>query len=80
VILCAGAIGSPQLLMLSGIGPVNHLTKLNIDVVKDAPVGENLMDHPTFFGLTWTINTSISLLIQDQFNPLNPYITDFLIN
>jgi len=79
VILCAGAIGSSQLLMLSGIGPVNHLTKLNIDVIKDAPVGENFMNHPAFFGLTWTINTSISLLTQDQFNPFNPYITDFLI-
>lgn len=79
VILCAGAIGSPQLLMLSGIGPVKHLTKLGIDVVQDAPVGENLMDHPTFYGLTWTINTSISLQLVEQMNPINPYITDFLL-
>jgi len=79
VILCAGAIGSSQLLILSGIEPVNHLTKLNIDVIKDAPIGENLMDHAVFYGLTWTINTSISLQIQDLFNPFNPYITDFLI-
>lgn len=79
VILCAGAIGSPQLLMLSGIGPAKHLTKLGIDVVKDAPVGENLMDHVAFFGLTWTINASISIVISEQVNPINPYVTDFLL-
>jgi choline dehydrogenase len=46
VILCGGAIGSPQLLMLSGIGPGDHLRKFNIPVVCDLPgVGENLQDH-----------------------------------
>ena len=46
VILCAGAIGSPQILMLSGIGPATHLQKLGIPVVANAPgVGENLHDH-----------------------------------
>ncbi|XP_071561836.1 uncharacterized GMC-type oxidoreductase Mb1310-like [Temnothorax nylanderi] len=80
VILSAGTIGSSQLLMLSGIGPAKHLTELGIDVVQDAPVGENLMDHLTFFGLAWTINASISLIIPEMVNPVNPYITDFLIN
>ncbi|XP_011164993.1 glucose dehydrogenase [FAD, quinone] [Solenopsis invicta] len=79
VILCAGAIGSSQLLMLSGIGPTKHLTELGIDVVQDAPVGENLMDHVAFFGLTWAINASISLLMSEQLNPINPYVTDFLL-
>lgn len=46
VILCGGAINSPQLLMLSGIGPADALRKLAIDVVHDAPgVGANLQDH-----------------------------------
>jgi choline dehydrogenase len=47
VIVCAGAVGSPQLLMLSGIGPAGPLRALSIDPVADiAGVGENLQDHP----------------------------------
>jgi choline dehydrogenase len=47
VIVCAGAVGSPQLLLLSGIGPAGHLRDLDIDVVADSPgVGSNLSDHP----------------------------------
>lgn len=47
VILAAGAIGSPQLLMLSGIGPPDHLREHDIAVVADSPgVGANLSDHP----------------------------------
>ncbi|MEO0580778.1 MAG: choline dehydrogenase [Bacteroidota bacterium] len=46
VILCAGAYQSPQLLMLSGIGPADHLQLHDIEVKLDLPgVGENLLDH-----------------------------------
>jgi choline dehydrogenase len=46
VILCGGAIASPQLLMLSGIGPVEHLRSVGVEVVHDLPqVGRNLQDH-----------------------------------
>lgn len=46
VILSAGAIGSPQLLMLSGIGPADELRALGIEVKRDVPaVGQNLQDH-----------------------------------
>jgi len=46
VLLCAGALASPKLLMLSGIGPAADLSKLGIGVRLDAPVGENLLEHP----------------------------------
>jgi choline dehydrogenase len=47
VIVCAGAIGTPRLLMLSGIGPAGQLRGLGIDPVADLPgVGQNLVDHP----------------------------------
>lgn len=46
VILCGGAINSPQLLMLSGIGPAGHLQDMGIEVLLDLPgVGQNLIDH-----------------------------------
>jgi choline oxidase len=46
-ILSAGAIDGPKLLMLSGIGPAEHLREVGVEVLVDAPgVGENLQDHP----------------------------------
>ncbi len=46
VLLCAGAIQSPQLMQLSGIGPANLLQKLGVPIVQELPgVGENLQDH-----------------------------------
>ena len=45
VILCGGAFNSPQLLMLSGIGPADHLRAVGIEPRIDLPVGKNLQDH-----------------------------------
>lgn len=46
IVLSAGAIGSPQILQVSGVGPADRLQPLGIDVVADSPdVGENLQDH-----------------------------------
>ena len=47
LIVCAGTVHTPQLLMLSGVGPAEHLRSLGIAVVRDLPgVGRNLQDHP----------------------------------
>ncbi|KAI7815409.1 glucose dehydrogenase [Rhyzopertha dominica] len=47
-ILSAGAVNTPQLLMLSGIGPKEDLQRLEIDPVADLPVGKLLLDHPVY--------------------------------
>jgi choline dehydrogenase len=66
VILCAGAIGSPQLLLLSGIGPAEELRSLGIEVVHDQPeVGRNLRDHPMAIGL-WEASGKESLFAAEK--------------
>ena len=57
VILSAGSIQSPQLLMLSGIGPKDHLEEMNIPIVHHAPgVGQNLQDHVGLAGITYIVD------------------------
>jgi len=52
VILSAGAIGSPWLLMLSGIGPADHLAEVGVPVIRDVPgVGSDLQDHLDLFAI-----------------------------
>lgn len=69
VILCAGAIGSPQLLQLSGIGPAGLLREHGIPVVRELPgVGENLQDHLQIRSIyrvsgATTLNTMVSTLL-----------------
>ncbi|TNH28071.1 FAD-binding protein [Micromonospora orduensis] len=66
VILAAGAYNSPQLLMLSGIGPADLLTALGIPVVADQPqVGQNLQDHPQFW-LVYGHSQPVSLLAAGE--------------
>lgn len=61
VILSTGTMVSPQLLMLSGIGPKEHLKKLGIPVLVDLPVGKNLQDHVIWFGLYYSfVNESVT--------------------
>lgn len=51
VILSSGTIGSPSILMRSGIGPSGHLAEMGIATVVNLPVGERLQDHPFFYNV-----------------------------
>jgi choline dehydrogenase-like flavoprotein len=58
VIVSSGVINSPQLLMLSGIGPRDTLEKLGIKVIQDLKVGRNLQDHSGSSGVQYSLNDS----------------------
>jgi choline dehydrogenase len=66
VILSAGVFGSPQLLMLSGVGPADHLGEHGIDVVADLPVGDNLHDH-LFVPITFLMPNAVHRGIPTYF-------------
>lgn len=51
IIVSCGSANTPQLLMLSGIGPAEELNKHNIEVIADLPVGKNLQDHVFYDGV-----------------------------
>ncbi|CAG9791392.1 unnamed protein product [Diatraea saccharalis] len=69
VILSAGAIGSPQLLLLSGVGPEDHLKEVGVDVIHNSPgVGKNLQDHIAVGGLVFQIDYPISLVMNRLVN------------
>lgn len=76
VILSAGAINTPQLLMLSGVGPREHLRNMNIPVIQDLKVGYNLMDHVGVIGMTFIVNQSVSL-IPESFFESGKYLIDY---
>ena len=66
IVLSSGAMASPQLLMLSGVGPAGHLAEIGIPLVHDLPgVGQNLRDHPI---------VAVILRVKDDFpqDPLGP--------
>jgi len=88
VILSAGAIASPQLLMLSGIGPADQLEQQHISVIRNVPaVGKNLRDHPTVH-TKWKPNPNFELPIESigpqkvalRYTADNsPYINDMIM-
>ncbi|XP_044738151.1 glucose dehydrogenase [FAD, quinone] [Chrysoperla carnea] len=62
VILSGGSVNSPQLLMLSGIGPSEDLIQHKIPVISDLRVGHNLQDHVGLGGLTFMLNQQIGII------------------
>jgi choline dehydrogenase-like flavoprotein len=74
VILCAGAIGSPQLLALSGIGAADELRDVGVTPRHDLPgVGRNLQDHP-FVTVLWEISDQDTLYGADKPKPLAEWV------
>jgi len=67
VVVCCGAVGTPHLLMLSGLGPKTHLQEHGIDCVQDLPVGENLQDH-----LMWAMPYTMKPGKSSGFVPSRP--------
>ncbi|XP_047987455.1 glucose dehydrogenase [FAD, quinone]-like [Leguminivora glycinivorella] len=78
VILSAGPIASPQLLMLSGVGPKQHLESLGIPVIQDLPVGRTLYDHVAFPGVVFPLtrnNASLTIAKVLQAKNLIQWLT-----
>lgn len=74
VILAAGAIGSPQLLLLSGIGPADHLREVGVPVRHElGGVGLNLQDHP-FVTLIWEVSDQRTLYGADKPKPMAEWV------
>lgn len=75
VVLSAGAFGSPHLLMLSGVGPADHLREHDINVVVDNPnVGRHLMDHPMYM-LNFETTAKGTLFEAEKPSQLVKYLT-----
>jgi choline dehydrogenase len=67
VVLSAGSVASPQILMLSGVGPRKELESHNINVATDLPVGKNLQDHVIWPGIFFSFNNKTSVPISSTF-------------
>ncbi|KAL3462680.1 hypothetical protein BJX64DRAFT_288144 [Aspergillus heterothallicus] len=80
VIISAGAFQSPQLLMVSGVGPANQLEQQNIPIISDRPgVGQNLWDHP-FFAPSYRVNVETFTRLANDFGYLASRSLEFVLN
>ncbi|XP_017065811.1 glucose dehydrogenase [FAD, quinone] [Drosophila eugracilis] len=77
VILSAGAFNSPQLLMLSGIGPEDNLKAIGVPLIQALPVGKKMYDHMCHFGPTFVTNTTGQTLFAERLKP--PVVKEFLL-
>jgi choline dehydrogenase len=74
VLLCAGAIGSPHLLLLSGVGPSDELRAAGVEPRHELPgVGRNLQDHP-FVTMIWEVSDQQTLYGADKPKPLAEWL------
>ncbi|XP_050356439.1 glucose dehydrogenase [FAD, quinone]-like [Nymphalis io] len=74
VIICGGALNSPKILMLSGVGPKQHLQSLNIPVLADLKVGQNLQEHVTSNGISIAFSNKTSTLALNASQLFNEII------
>jgi predicted dehydrogenase (TIGR03970 family) len=82
IVLCAGAIGSAHLLMLSGIGPQGMLRSAGVDVVADSPVGAAFVDHPEWvLPVGWSASHGLppleAILTTSDGLEIRPYTAGF---
>ncbi|XP_018572219.1 glucose dehydrogenase [FAD, quinone] [Anoplophora glabripennis] len=85
VVLSAGAINTPQILMISGIGPKEELNKIGVESLVELPVGRAMEDHAVFFGLNirsnqTLFNESIEIFLQNYLNNHRPYTAPFNVD
>jgi choline dehydrogenase len=79
IVLSGGAYNSPQLLLLSGIGPADELRELGIDVVHDLPgVGRNLQDHPSI-AMVWSADREVTLTNDLRFDRLTLSVLEWAL-
>ena len=74
IILSAGPVASPQLLMLSGIGPKENLQTLGIPVFNDLKVGRSLYDHISFPGVIFKLNSTNASLMEPKVATLSNFM------
>nr|CAD7395746.1 unnamed protein product [Timema cristinae] len=75
VVLSAGSLNTPQVLMLSGVGPREHLEELGIPVIADLRVGYNLHDHTYSSGVVYLLNETSKLHCSQEENDYLEYMT-----
>jgi choline dehydrogenase len=79
IVLSGGTFNTPQLLLLSGIGPADELRELGVSVVHDLPgVGRNLQDHPSI-GMVWHADRAATLTDELRFDRLTKSVIEWAL-